>query len=58
MTLHYMHKQMMHAVSAGMQFVVLYLRVKDGGVGEGVVGEDVSPVVDLLQSQVYCWDGS
>ncbi len=35
-----------------------HLRVKDGGVAESVVGEDVSPVVDLLQSQVYHRDGS
>ena len=35
-----------------------YLRVEDGGVVEGVVGEDVSAVVDLLQSQVHHWDGS
>ena len=35
-----------------------HLRVRNGGVVDGVVGEDVSPVVDLLQSQVHHWDGS
>ena len=43
-------------IKVGMQFVVLYLRVMDGGVVEGIVGEDVSPVVDLLQTQIHHWD--
>ena len=37
---------------------LLYLRVKDDSVAEGVVGEDVSPIVNLLQSQVHHWDAS
>ena len=38
------------------QLLYTYHKVKDGGVVEGVVGEDVSPVVDVLQSQVHHWD--
>ena len=38
--------------------MVAYLGVKDGGVGESVVGEDVCPIVDLLQSQVDHRNGS
>ena len=35
-----------------------YLRVQNVCVAEGVVGKDVSAVVDLFQSQVHHWDGS